>query len=1098
MASNIMAEPLNNRAAPLERVAENMEKPALDNRSYRVVKLANELEALLIHDPETDKASGALDVNVGSFSDKDDMPGLAHAVEHMLFMGTEKYPKENAYNQYLSSNSGSSNAYTASTSTNYYFEVAASSTTSKSSSTISTTEDPTSKSTSPLYGALDRFAQFFVAPLFLEDTLDRELKAVDSENKKNLQSDTWRLHQLSKSLANPEHPYCHFSTGSYKTLKEDPEARGVRIRDEFIGFYQNHYSANRMKLVVLGRESLDELEGWVEELFSPVVNKNLARKRWDHVSPLTENELMTQIFAKPVVDTRSIDFNFRYPDEEALFEAQPNRYLSHLIGHEGPGSILAYLKNKGWASSLGAGGSPLCPGSSFFNISVRPTEEGLKHYQEIVEVVFQYIAMLKETLPQQWIFEELKRMSEVDFRFKQKSDASKTTSALSSVMQKPYPRDCLLSGPGLLRTFAPEAIKNGLAALDSENFRLTVVSQNFPGDWDKTEKWYGTQYKYERIPQDFMQRIRSASKARADKRPSELHLPHKNEFLPARLDVERKEVSEPLKFPKLVRNDDHVRTWYKKDDRFWVPKANLHITLRSPLAGMTPHTGAMSQIYTALVQDALNEYAYDAEISGLDYSVGTHSVGLDLSLSGYNDKMAVLLEKVLKGMRDLEIKPDRFAIIKERLMRTYKNWHFQQPYQQVGTFTRWLASDKGWSYEQYEAELPHITEQDVRIFFPQLLHQLHIEVLAHGNLYREDALRFTDLIDSTLRPRKLPQSQWPIRRSLLFPPGSNHLYERKLKDPANINHCIEYLLHVGNNQDRVIRATNMLFASIADEPCFDQLRTKEQLGYVVFSGASVHNTTIGYRILIQSEKTPKYLESRIDAFLESFGKQLNEMSEEQFSKYKTSLINKRSERLKNLTSESSRFWNHILAESYDFEQVQHDVHHIERLNKEDLIKFFDHYISPASESRAKLAIHLVAQGAPSTVIESAPADAKNELMLEALAKLFKAHSIDTDMKKLGAQLEQLTISADNPAPLADAVLSYLIKDAKIPEATAMTVVQGLTDADNAGGAEVKAADHTNAPTIIEDVHAFKASLDVSRGPQPVKDLSEFEDLEAKL
>lgn len=85
-----MAEPLNNRAAALERVADNMEKPALDNRSYRVVKLANELEALLIHDPETDKASGALDVNVGSFSDKEDMPGLAHAVEHMLFMGTEK------------------------------------------------------------------------------------------------------------------------------------------------------------------------------------------------------------------------------------------------------------------------------------------------------------------------------------------------------------------------------------------------------------------------------------------------------------------------------------------------------------------------------------------------------------------------------------------------------------------------------------------------------------------------------------------------------------------------------------------------------------------------------------------------------------------------------------------------------------------------------------------------------------------------------------------------------------------------------------------------------------------------------------------------
>jgi len=72
------------------RMADTMQKPQLDNRSYRVIKLPNELEALLVHDPDTDKASAAMDVNVGSFSDADDMPGMAHAVEHLLFMGTEK------------------------------------------------------------------------------------------------------------------------------------------------------------------------------------------------------------------------------------------------------------------------------------------------------------------------------------------------------------------------------------------------------------------------------------------------------------------------------------------------------------------------------------------------------------------------------------------------------------------------------------------------------------------------------------------------------------------------------------------------------------------------------------------------------------------------------------------------------------------------------------------------------------------------------------------------------------------------------------------------------------------------------------------------
>lgn len=74
----------------IERIAEHLEKPDLDDRSYRVVRLPNKLEALLVHDPDTDKASAAVNVNVGNFSDDDDMPGMAHAVEHLLFMGTSK------------------------------------------------------------------------------------------------------------------------------------------------------------------------------------------------------------------------------------------------------------------------------------------------------------------------------------------------------------------------------------------------------------------------------------------------------------------------------------------------------------------------------------------------------------------------------------------------------------------------------------------------------------------------------------------------------------------------------------------------------------------------------------------------------------------------------------------------------------------------------------------------------------------------------------------------------------------------------------------------------------------------------------------------
>ena len=383
-------------------------------------------------------------------------------------------------------------------------------------------------------------------PLFLEDTLDRELQAVDSENKKNLQSDPWRLQQLNRSTSGKQHPYHKFSTGNYKLLHDDPIGRGVKIREAFIDFYKDHYSANRMKLAVLGRESLDELESWVQDFFSDVPNQDFPKLRWDGIPICDEENMGTQMFVKPVMDQRMLDMFFPYPDEEDLYASRPGRYISHLIGHEGPGSILAYIKNKGWATSLSAGVNPICPGSAIFGVTTRLTESGLKNYGEVVKVIFQYIAMIKEQPPQEWIVDEMMKLAEVDFKFRQKIPASRTVSGLSGTMQRPYPRDQLLSAQALIRKFNPEAIKLGLDALNPDNFRLSVVSQDYADVVDRKEKWYGTEYKYEKIPSNVMEEIRKAASGSPNDRPAELHLPAVNEFVPQRLDVEKKETKDPF------------------------------------------------------------------------------------------------------------------------------------------------------------------------------------------------------------------------------------------------------------------------------------------------------------------------------------------------------------------------------------------------------------------------------------------------------------------------------------------------------------------------------------------------------------------------
>lgn len=1039
---------------------------------------------------------------------------------------------ENDYNQYLTAHSGYSNAYTASTETNYFFEVAASAEDAGGSkSQTNGTATPTTLTTngtklteiasglevnkfgdSPLYGALDRFSQFFIAPLFLEETLDRELRAVDSENKKNLQSDNWRMMQLDKSLSTKKHPYHHFSTGNLVTLRDEPRARGVEIRSEFMKFHDKHYSANRMKLVVLGKEPLDTLQSWVEEFFSGVDNKDLPPLRWDESGPYAEEDLLKIIFAKPVMESRSMDIVFTYQDEEEndLYRSQPSRYISHLVGHEGPGSILAHIKAKGWANALSVGASRISPGFAQMHINVRLTPDGLEKYEEVTKIIFQYIALIKITGPQKWIFDELKNISEVDFRFKEKSPATRFTSNTSSTMQKSLPRELLLSGEQVVREYNPSGIVQGLSWLRADNYRLQITSQDYPGNWDQKEKWYGTEYRIEDVSAPFRETLKRALESTAEEIPKELHLPHKNDFVPTQLTVERKPVEEPTKVPKLIRNDDAIRLWWKKDDHFWVPKASLKALLRTPLLGITPENTVKAAMYTMLVSDELNEYSYDAEIAGLEWDLDDSTRGLHISISGYNEKMPVLLEKVLTCMKNIVVKPDRFQIIKERLLRGYRNWEFAQPYQHSGSFVQWLRSTVGWNNDQLLSEVSHITPEDITEFYPQLLKQLHIEVLAHGNLYKEDALRMTQLIETIIQPRPLPRTLWQKKRNLILPEGADYSWRRVHQDPAVVNNAIDYFLYVGEIGDRVLRAKLLLLGQIGSEPAFDQLRTKEQLGYIVWSGARYGSTTIGYRVTIQSERAAEYLEKRINAFLMVLLKNIEDMSPKDFESHKRSIINTRLEKLKNLDSEFSRFQSHISDEYYNFLQAEEDAESVRPITKDQMLNFFNHYVHPTSPRRAKLSVHIIAQSSPKDAGVTLSKKDQIEMTLKNIEKSMLAAGVEVKPEKLQARLADIDIPGGDKESLIAAVLKYLEVDVGVPEGqlevTAKSVSELLATVLPTFGTETQHSSDKSLPispevketTWINNIPEFKASLQASTAPIPVVDLSTFEEIEPKL
>lgn len=109
----------------------------------------------------------------------------------MLFLGTQKFPNENDYTKFLTEHGGSSNAATYTDHTNFYFDIVP----------------------DQLFNALDRFSQFFIAPLFTASATEREINAVNSEHEKNIASDMWRLDQLDRHSGDQNHPFHKFGTG---------------------------------------------------------------------------------------------------------------------------------------------------------------------------------------------------------------------------------------------------------------------------------------------------------------------------------------------------------------------------------------------------------------------------------------------------------------------------------------------------------------------------------------------------------------------------------------------------------------------------------------------------------------------------------------------------------------------------------------------------------------------------------------------------------------------------------------------------------------------------------------------------------------------
>ena len=898
----------------------DIKKSPADERTYLYRRMDNGVKCVVISDPETDMSAAAMAVAAGSLRDPREIQGLSHFLEHMLFLGTEKYPDENTYNTYIKENSGDTNAYTAHQSTNYFFTVA---------------KDKLEK-------ALDIFAQFFIAPLFTESCVDREMHAVDSENAKNHKNDIWRLHQLMCSMATPGHEFNHFATGNLQTLQV-PD-----IRDKLISHYKANYSADLMAFVLLGKEDVNTLMSWCEEHFSKVPTYAVPRTHEVQPMPFDRSRVGTLTRAVSIMDKKELKLVWQFPGVIDLYDSKPDSYLSHLLGHEGTNSILSMLKDEGLGLELTAAGDwysyeDYC----LFMVLIDLTEKGMREYERVMEIVFQYISMLRERGVQEWVFEEKKNLAKAKFQFQSKTNPEDYTCTLASSLHK-YPPEKILTAPCLVETYQPELFARYISYLTPDNMLAYLISQEFDQPCTDTEQWYETKYSTEAISPPLMDRLLHPNITHPTLK---LDLPPRNLFIPDSFQVLPPGTTP---HPVLVLDSNRMTVHHKQDDTFKKDEIHGFVYLRTLDSGysQTALGNLCGRLWKKLFFDHIRELNYMGKQAGLELDIVSLTFGIGVRATGFSQHYEEFMLEAFKQLAEYQVTDADQKVFQEHyeeLKRDLENNLKKQTYEQVlACYNEVMFANGLFTNKELLTDLPQVDFEDFKYFAGRWLRTVHFDWLLYGNITAEGAISIAqkceELMVSKRQTKVLAKSDlpWELHREVPACPQGAHLaYETDLSEATDENSCIFSYWQAGP-ETLPLHAQLLIVENVLNQPCFAQLRTEKQLGYLVWSVVWSRRQVMGLGVIIQSHvAAPLALAGHIVQFLEGMKPTFGDMSDETFATHKESVYKEKVKKDVQPRDEFARYEAQVTSGVHRFDKKAALGAAIEATTKDEVKRMFE-------------------------------------------------------------------------------------------------------------------------------------------------------------
>lgn len=899
--------------------------PALKERKSAKVRLKNGLEAFLISDPSTHESAAALAVEVGSWNDPSEYPGMAHFCEHMVFMGSKKYPDENGFFKMVLDSGGMANAYTKPDRTVYMF----------------------SSNNESFDLILDIFSHFFIDPLFKQDAVKRELLAVNQEHEKNIENDNWREWMIFKETGNPNHVNAKFSTGTEETLSP------ITI-DILAGWFRQNYSSNHMHLVIYSNQSIEKLISLAQNSFGLV---QPSQQRELAYEPLTSpGQKGNIIYIEPIKDLRKLTIGFEMPAEIARdLNGKPPLLIGYALSHKGKNSLYQHLKQEGLCEDISFECDLHDKNTMMLNFTFELTRQGVMQLDVILASTFQAINHMKNIGIPSYLFNEAKKMAELQYQWQSKIELFEfVMNAADEMVNEPLATFPYKSTT--ISAYKPASIAKTLSQMTPENavYFVTAPSKLTGRPGDKQEKWMKASYCVVRIEEEKLSQWREAQNHPL------LKCPEPNPFIPSEISLLDQGPSKETFQPLLLADDAYGKCYFLADQFYKVPQVVVLLGLKSPAISPDCKSIALTDLFSLHVEQNLSPLLSVGARGGLSTLVYQKDLKLNIAIEGYSEKAPLLLVQVLDAMKKSLPTPKEFNLYKESLLSTYENQSKSLPVIQAKFLMLSVLFNNLPTGLDLKNSLADITFEDFVLYQEKLFSQLYIEAIVAGNTDEQGAAEIWKKAKSTLSAAAyLPENH--SRKEILLIPKTKGPYTIEVDSELQGNATL-LMLQMGKSTFAKAASHKVLEKALA-EAFFNTLRTKQQTGYITQSWAQEELGELLYFFAVHS--TTHYgqeLLARFELFLEDFNRDLeNQITEERFEYIKSTLITFLSKPPQNLADKALQLNTFAFTFDGAFLRKQEQIKAIEALTYQDFLADTHSFLSRTNSKR----VAIIVTGPPS-------------------------------------------------------------------------------------------------------------------------------------